>query len=368
MTEVGANDSLVSIVLPVYNAEIYIEKTIKSVLCQTYKNFELIIIDDFSLDKSYDICNKMCDFDIRIRLFRNEQNEGLCKARNKGIQLAKGDFITFIDHDDIVDKDFLSDNVKIMILRDVDWVKFGHVDYMFQNNICLKKKVQAFQKEIYVKEYIYSQILSLQMKGLFIYVWDSLFKTSIIKKNNIKFDQNFKYGNEDIDFCLEYCKYIKKMAVNDKYYYFHYMRFDLSTSSKFALEKLESYCYLGKKLNEKYKFMNLKIQKQSTLYNCLMTNLILFNICQDLNRKSNHMSYFRKKKMLKLLLDNSVLHNNMNVNWIQFYNLSFKMFCYFFLYKIRCFGGLLFLDKYTRNVVYFYRIKRNKYISRKEDN
>ena len=99
---------LISIIIPVYNVEEYIEQCIQSVINQTYKKLEIILIDDGSLDKSGKICDAYADRDKRIIVIHKE-NGGLSDARNKGIDIASGEYITFVDSDDYVEDSFIED-------------------------------------------------------------------------------------------------------------------------------------------------------------------------------------------------------------------------------------------------------------------
>ena len=98
---------LISIIMPVYNIERYVEYAIQSVLYQTYKNFEFIIIDDGSTDRTFEICFEKAKLDNRILLFKHEKNKGICAALNKGLSFAKGEYIARFDGDDILNSDFL---------------------------------------------------------------------------------------------------------------------------------------------------------------------------------------------------------------------------------------------------------------------
>ena len=92
---------LISVIVPVFNVEKYLEKCIESIRNQTYKNLEILLINDGSTDKSLEICNKYLEIDDRIVLL-NKENGGLSSARNFGIDNAKGEYITFVDSDDFI--------------------------------------------------------------------------------------------------------------------------------------------------------------------------------------------------------------------------------------------------------------------------
>ena len=99
-------EDLISVVVPIYNVENYIKKCVDSILSQTYKNLEIILVDDGSPDRCGEICDKWTKKDNRIKVIHKE-NGGLSDARNSGIEIAKGDYLSFIDSDDYVNKDFI---------------------------------------------------------------------------------------------------------------------------------------------------------------------------------------------------------------------------------------------------------------------
>ncbi len=96
-----SSDPFVSVIMPVYNGERYIEQSIRSVIMQTYSNWELIVIDDFSSDSTAEIVKALCKEDKRVRYVKNSQNIGTAKTRNRGLDLCKGDFVALLDSDDI---------------------------------------------------------------------------------------------------------------------------------------------------------------------------------------------------------------------------------------------------------------------------
>lgn len=97
---------IVTIIVPVYNVDKYLKRCIDSILCQTFCDWKLLLIDDGSTDKSASICDEYVKLDTRIKVV-HKKNEGVSTARNLGIKLAKGKYITFIDSDDWIEKDFL---------------------------------------------------------------------------------------------------------------------------------------------------------------------------------------------------------------------------------------------------------------------
>lgn len=109
------NKSLISIITPVFNSDKFVSETIKSIIDQTYPHWELILIDDGSNDNSVELIKSLIKKDTRIRLILHSQNLGVAKARNTGIELAKGSYIAFIDSDDIWDKNKLGYQLKFMI-------------------------------------------------------------------------------------------------------------------------------------------------------------------------------------------------------------------------------------------------------------
>lgn len=116
-------DNLVSILMPTYNVENYVEEAVKSILNQTYTNFELIIIDDCSTDHTFEILKKLKDTDRRIKLIRNERNLKICKTLNKGFKVSQGNYILRMDGDDIsvprrleVMKDYLDHHNEVMLV------------------------------------------------------------------------------------------------------------------------------------------------------------------------------------------------------------------------------------------------------------
>lgn len=169
-------NSLVSIIVPIYNVEKYIDECIKSVINQTYKNLEIILINDGSTDSSYDICKKYCEIDSRIILV-NKENGGSASAKNYGLKIAKGDYIGFVDSDDIIQYDMIQYMVSEIQKSNSDIIQCD-----FRNFYKVEDKFnqidKGIEKEIISSKAFLKEFLSKWKNSLFC---NKLFKKDIIK-------------------------------------------------------------------------------------------------------------------------------------------------------------------------------------------
>lgn len=198
----------ISIIVPVYNAQNTLNKCIESILCQTYTFFELLIIDDCSIDKSRIICNNFSQKDKRVKILYNSTNQGVTLTRNKGLDNATGDYVVFIDNDDYIDSDYLE--------RFVETVKMHPGVDLFTQNVVFHYS----QKEPYV---VSNQ---LELGG----PWGKLFSRKILEKNNIRFIPHLQY-NEDNLFLLDFLEKSNNQYNIDNAGY-HYIIHDNCTSKK----------------------------------------------------------------------------------------------------------------------------------------
>lgn len=164
------NLPLVSVIVPVYNTELYLKKCLKSLLQQTYSNYEIIIINDGSNDESLNIINKFIIDNTRIRLF-NQTNQGIAVTRNNGISYASGELIMFVDSDDFVKSNYISEAVKTMIKFNSDLVCFG---YTKLNSDGTEKEYLKYSSSHNLS---HDEAMSILIKDS--YLWDKLFKKSL---------------------------------------------------------------------------------------------------------------------------------------------------------------------------------------------
>jgi len=186
---------LVSVIVPVYNGEKYLRLCIESIITQSYKNIETILINDGSTDNSGEICNAYALSDNRIRVIHT-QNNGPAAARNIGIENSKGSFVFFLDADDYIENNALNllienynQHKADIIVGDFNKIKDDNSDYG-HNSVFSSSKLLTKQDII---GYTRSYLKKPNRFSLFVYCWGRLFKSSIIKNNNILWLQPKKY-------------------------------------------------------------------------------------------------------------------------------------------------------------------------------
>lgn len=206
----------ISVIVPVYNVERYLDRCIQSIINQNYKNIEIILIDDESTDSSGVICDGYKD--SRIKVF-HKKNEGLGLSRNYGINISTGKYILFVDSDDYIDKDMLDNLYKDMIANNSDTVIGGF------------KRVYSEKKEKYINPYagnlfkddmVVHNVLEKMFgkKGKYddhieMSVWKTLFSSDIIKKNKLAFPSEREFISEDIIFDIDYFSKAKSVYMSD---------------------------------------------------------------------------------------------------------------------------------------------------------
>ena len=206
------NQPLVSIIMPVYNCEKYLSESIGSVISQSYRNWELIIIDDGSKDKSISIIESYAAKDSRIRFYRNESGEhGPGIARNYGIERISGKYTYFIDADDWIEKDLLQDTVTLAEKTDADIVPFGFI--IEDNGKSIIKKLSPCGNFEYAD---FKNIANEIVRG----TWSECHE--LIRSELLQEVRHNKYKTcEDICFQMDLLCNVRKVCGIDKEYY-HY--------------------------------------------------------------------------------------------------------------------------------------------------
>ena len=207
----------ISIILPVYNCEKVIERTIKTILNQSFDFYELIIVNDGSTDNTREICLKYSEKNSKIKYIETE-NYGVSNARNIGVLNARGEYISFIDSDDEYCTQFLE---KIMQSIDGEKLIVYAYDRINENNG--KTREMRVCKDINNLNEMKQQIEMLQSNFLFNQVWNKIYLKKIIEYNNIIFNVDLSIG-EDYVFNLEYMKHIQSIEYVDEILYKYYTK------------------------------------------------------------------------------------------------------------------------------------------------
>lgn len=195
---------VISIIIPVFNSEEKIKRCIKSILNQSFDDFEIIIIDDGSADKTGSICDYFAQVDKRIKVIHIENN-GVSNARNIGIDKAEGKYLMFVDSDDYIDELMLETYIRDLEEKQLD-ICIGSINIIENNKI---KTYKIFDdEEIDSKKFWNLLGEDLSVLG---YVWGKLFRTDLIKKNHLSFDTDM-YSQEDLNFNLSYYDKCKKFG------------------------------------------------------------------------------------------------------------------------------------------------------------
>lgn len=194
------NNELISIIIPVFNVETYLRKCLDSIIGQTYDNFEAILINDGSTDKSLEICQEYSKRDSRFIVF-NQVNDGVSAARNKGLSVARGNYITFVDSDDSIHSDYLQilyNNIKIEN-ADISLCTWSRSD---KNEPIGDESINIWNQE----ETFYKYFKFHEIDGN---VYAKLYKKECMK--NITFDEKLKIGEDQI-FVIQILEQCKKVV------------------------------------------------------------------------------------------------------------------------------------------------------------
>ena len=216
----------ISVIIPVYNSEKYLKECIDSILAQTYKNYEIIIINDGSTDNSKYICEQYEKSHNNVKLYSIE-NHGVSYARNLGISKANGEFIYFMDSDDILfSKCFeIFDKLKI---DNNSLYCFKWMDYY-------KNTIPEFNSNYDVEKFTNTKELILLDDNISSFLWNKIYQKNILIDNNLRFDENIHYCEDKI-FNLQYVKYVNTIIYNPNLFYLYRVRKN-SVTGKYISEK-----------------------------------------------------------------------------------------------------------------------------------
>lgn len=290
-----SSNPLVTVIIPVYNVEEYLRQCLDSVLAQTYKNLEVILVDDGSTDSSIKICQEYCDRDERFKLYKKE-NGGASSARNLGLEKASGDYLFFLDSDDWIDVDAINKMVHIALHEDVDFV--------FSEAIAFDDKTGKtyLEKYSYHKQYLSGspQLMMNEMmanREFHLVVWSILFSRAFFENNHLRFVEGIM--SEDVILIYQIYMLSNNAAHLHEPIYHRRYRINSVTTAKKTEYNFISAATVYYTLVEFNKNISKSRQNQNHIIRCAFNAL---NIYRELNPKekaSNKMNYENLVKDIK---------------------------------------------------------------------
>lgn len=345
--------SKISVIVPVYNAEIYLEKCIRSILCQTYTNFECILINDGSTDLSRDICNRLALSDERI-IVHHQDNAGVAVARNKGLDVANGDWVMFIDADDWIEPDTLAKSISVAREHQADIVGFNLV-------VDIPSKVipaPPIKPNIIIKE---REDLKFLIIDTMLPCYDLIKNNVSISISNIRSSCCKLYSKntydklrfipgvaigEDMLFCISAYNIVTKVVFINEYLY-HYTSNTSSAMYKFRPDigiTNTTISQFAKKINfDRFSEQEITIYNLGLIYECLYNELNFFILHKENNNKISE-----KIEYLDTLLKNDIynnIHEHYRTEYLKIFPIHQRLFL--LLCKKKKVGMILLLMKLT---------------------
>lgn len=284
MEMISEEDFLISIVIPVYNAEKYLEQCLNSIKDQTYKNFEVILVNDGSIDHSESICMDFVKVDTRFKYF-TKVNGGASSARNFGLDHVTGDFITFIDADDWVDENHLEVLINNIKDNNSDMVVSSIKKFDMSNNFHFRmysnqEKYLLNYNKLNREEFLVILPKLILANNSYKIAVSKLFKKELV--SDIRFDESIIYG-EDLEFFFKLYLNINSISYIDEVTYVYRLH-DESSSSKFGQLHMKQELAIYKKMYERIEELGLPtIHYVNTIRNLLdfrkdfIENRVLFD-------------------------------------------------------------------------------------------
>lgn len=295
----------ISVIIPVYNVEKYLAECLTSVVNQTFKDIEIICVNDGSTDNSPKILEEFAQKDSRIKII-NQENQGLSAARNTGLDVATGEYVSFIDSDDFVRTDLYADIQKLL---PAELICFNAKIFPISEKY---RTLQNYTQCQFDGEQPMEEKLILKTN---IHVWNKVFRTSIIKENNIRFPKGLYF--EDFPFVCEYMLSINSVKFfGGKGYYFYRQQPNslMNNCSHKSIHHLYAWHYLYDKLKERKlldKYPNL-INKLFRTYTILAykysDEASKDNILKTAQEYASEISYKGLDELIDALINNKMIY------------------------------------------------------------
>lgn len=301
----------VSIIMPVYNSEKYLEKAIDSILEQDFENYELILVDDGSPDHSGEICDNYAKINSKVKVI-HKKNGGICSARNAGIEAAEGEYIGFCDNDDQFLPNLIKDNYKLAKEHNVDLMRYAKIKRLEKDDGRVWEIHAKIQDMFIDKNEFYKHYQNIRREDT---VWTAFYRREIIEKYHIRFDERFRYGSEDLNFNLHFLMHSNRLGFNSKAYYSWTQRDSHSTSRNFQRDYLEKYMI---NMDLEYEFFSKMCHGKvnNIVKNVFLINSYVYQIIDymargemQLNEKAAYLERMRCHPLFDKKIEKTTLRN-----------------------------------------------------------
>lgn len=338
-------DPIVSFIVPVYNGEKYLKECIDSLLSQTVKELEVIIVDDGSTDSSGKIAENFAEADARVHMLHQE-NSGVSVARNKGMEIASGEWLCFVDADDILHKCYIE---TLMVYQKYDVVFSGYSEFY---DFCQEAKSLYKETELYNKEdFKYIRKIGLnrdlangKYKLLKISTpWAKLFKRNIIRENGLHFPKGIVTG-EDLLFNLQYFELCENGIMIKDALYYHRVH-DKAVSRAFSASAVKDYKNLLNKLQEYCSEQSVDLSKE--MKEKIVISLGFITIL-NFAHKDNPKSYKLRKADFFRCTDEEIFKNALDS--VDVKRFSFRKKILVLLLKKRLFAGICLFNSLNQMI------------------
>lgn len=279
----------VSIIVPIYNGEKYIERCLNSIISQTLENIEIILVNDNSTDETKSIIEKYSKQYKNIVVINKKNNEGVGAARNNGMKIAKGEYIGFIDADDVINDDMYENLYKLAKYSNSDLAMCSYIRKY--NNECVEVSPNISEKNVYYdRKKILNKIIPTFVNNIeygYYYVWNKLYKREFLEGENIVFEEEITYS-EDWLFNLEVFDKAQSFSyINNPYYTYFDNANSLSKNIdinriKLSIEGYKKNYYFINKYNLENVNVDIRFLEEVYVY---LYSLVVSNNSYELKKK-----------------------------------------------------------------------------------
>ena len=280
------DQDLISIIVPIYNVQSYLPECLDSIINQSYKNIEIILVSDCSTDKSLDIEKKYAKLDKRIVIIDNKKNLGLSGSRNEGIKISCGKYIVFVDSDDYVENTYIKDLYKHLINTNTD-LCVCQATLLNDKNGFFDNEDRFFMMFDLAEDDYFKKVINVEnlLTEVFLHyprpmAWGKIYRADIIKNNNLQFPPNLK--NEDELFFVKYILKIKSLSILYKpLYIYRVNRADSIMAKMVPIDQNIKICELI--------FNEINNHKDALKYKNFLFfyyNLFVYKMLEDYRKKS----------------------------------------------------------------------------------